>query len=55
MGSFASLYKDVVVFFLFVLFENIGERARASARASVKRESEREARERARRARKKNN
>ena len=44
MESFASLYKDAVFFFLFVLFENIGER-----------ESEREARERARTAIKKNN
>ena len=44
MESFASLYKDAVFFFLFVLFENIGER-----------ESEREVRERARRAREKNN
>ena len=46
MESFASLYKDAVFFFLFVLFENIGERerarasARASARARVKRENE---------------
>ena len=42
MGSFASLYKYVFFFFLFVLFENIGERARAS----VKRENERAERER---------
>ena len=47
MESFASLYKDAVFFFLFVLFENIGERARASARASALGRARERARERA--------